>query len=61
MRGASAGVLSGYGNRTLVTAMLEHGADPSMRTEYGANAIDVAREQGHDEIVSLLERHLETL
>jgi hypothetical protein len=61
LRGTSPGVLlrlaSGCGNRTLVTALLEQGADPTLRTEYGANAIDVARERGHDEIVSLLERH----
>ena len=61
MRGASAGVLlrlaSGHGNLTLVTALLENGADPVVRTPYGANAIDVARERGHHEIASLLERH----
>jgi len=59
LRGTSPGVLlrlaSGYGHRDVVRALLERGADPTLRTEYGACAIDVAREQGHDEIVELLE------
>lgn len=59
MRGASEGVLlrlaSGHGNRTLVEALLERGADPRIKTSYGMCAIDVAREQGHLEIVQLLE------
>jgi len=61
LKGASPGVLlrlaSGHGNRTLVTAFLKRGADPTLAAEYGANAIDVAREQGHDDIASLLEHH----
>ena len=60
MRGCTPGVLlrlaSGHGNRELVRALLERGADPTIRTEYGMNAVDVARERGHDEIVRLLER-----
>ena len=59
MQGASAGVLlrlaSGHGNRALVEALLECGADPTIKTSYGMCAIDVAREQGHEEIARLLE------
>ena len=35
------------------------GADPTLRTEYGVCAIDVARETGHDEIAELLTRSCE--
>ena len=59
MRGASEGVLlrlaSGHGNRKLVEALLERGADPTIKTSYGMCAIDVAREQGHAEIARMLE------
>ncbi len=61
LRGCTSGVLlrlaSGHGNRTLVAAFLERGADPTVKTDYGMNAIDVARERGHAEIVNILERH----
>ena len=61
LRGCTPGVLlrlaSSQGNRTLVAAFLERGADPTVKTDYGMNAIDVARERGHDEIVSMLEAH----
>ena len=60
MRGASAGVLlrlaSGYGNRAVVEALLARGADPSIRTRHGSNAIDIARKRGHPKIAELLER-----
>lgn len=58
-RGADPGVFlrlaAARGNRALVAALLERGADPSLRTRYGAAAVDVARERGHREIVALLE------
>lgn len=58
-RGASPGVLlrlaAGHGNRAVVEALLERGADPRLRTEYGTCAVDVAHEQGHREIAERLE------
>jgi ankyrin repeat protein len=60
MRGASPGVLlrlaAGHGNRELVQAFLDSGADPTLETPYGMCASDVAREAGHDDIADLLSR-----
>jgi len=60
MRGSPAGVLlrlaAGCGNRPIVEALLGRGADPTLRTPHGICAADVAREQGHGELVELLER-----
>jgi len=61
IRGAPAGVLlrlaATRGLHDVVDALLARGADPTLRTPYGACAIDVAREFGHEEIAARLEKH----
>ena len=45
-----------FGNETLVRRMLELGADPALpNPESGKNALDLARDCGHDNVVTLLE------
>ena len=41
-------------NRALAELLLKHGADPSLPSDDGKNAIDVAREKGHAEFADWL-------
>jgi ankyrin repeat protein len=38
----------------VVKALLEHGADPTIRDYRGETPLDLAREFGHDEVVQIL-------
>lgn len=51
------------GDRRMVKVLIELGADPSIAADnrYPSSAIDVAREEGHKEIVETLERGEEVL
>jgi len=46
---------AGYGRATTVKVLLEAGARADLRDNRGKTALDIAREQKHDEIVRLLE------
>ena len=50
-----------YGNTPTVTALLDAGADASLRNQKGMTALDFAREAGRQGAVELLERHLKAL
>jgi ankyrin repeat protein len=41
-------------NRDLAEVLLKHGADPTLRSDDGKNAIDLAREKGHGEFADWL-------
>lgn len=43
------------GQVDVVRTLLEHGADPSLEDEDGETALDFARDNGHTEVVQLLE------
>lgn len=43
------------GNVELVQLLLDQGADPSLRTDDGLTALDYARQDQHDDVISLLE------
>jgi ankyrin repeat protein len=40
-----------------VRLLLEHGADVEKKDIYGQTALQVAAEEGHDEVVELLRKH----
>ena len=42
------------GNLAIAKLLLQRGADPSLKTQYGEKVIDYARVNGHSEIVALL-------
>jgi ankyrin repeat protein len=42
----------------LIDVLLEHGADPGVRSDDGNSAADIARENGHDDIAARLEARL---
>lgn len=44
------------GDSAMVSLLLDHGADRSARTRTGMNAVAIARERGHDDIVKTLSR-----
>jgi ankyrin repeat protein len=44
------------GATEVARVLLEHGADPSIAEDDGVTPLDVARENGHDELVELLSR-----
>jgi ankyrin repeat protein len=41
-------------NRALAELLIAHGADPSLTTDDGKSAIDLAREKGHAEFADWL-------
>jgi ankyrin repeat protein len=43
------------GSAALIQVLLAHGADPGVRTESGEAAADLAREQGHYDVIALFE------
>ena len=42
------------GHLAIVKRLLQKGADPSLRDDYSETALDLARQQGHNEVVALL-------
>ncbi|KAL5342278.1 ankyrin repeat-containing domain protein [Aspergillus crustosus] len=42
---------------SVVKALLNHGADMSLKTKYGQTAMEVAVEKGHEEIIQILRDH----
>ena len=50
-----------YGNTPTVTALLDAGADASLKNQKGMTALDFAREAGRQGAAELLERHLKAL
>ncbi len=46
-----------YGHLAIAKRLLEGGADPTLRDEWGKTAIDLAREEGKSEVVALLSEH----
>jgi ankyrin repeat protein len=40
----------------MVLLLLDHGADSSARAADGRNALDFARDGGHDQVIEMLER-----
>jgi hypothetical protein len=47
-----------WGRVDVVRLLLEYGADPSIRNRDGKTPLDLARESGHREVVSLIEEWL---
>jgi ankyrin repeat protein len=45
----------------IVKEMLERGADPTIRDHKGKTPLDLAREEGHDEIVQILTSHIQQM
>jgi ankyrin repeat protein len=43
-------------NRALAELLIAHGADPTLPADSGQNAIDLAREKGHDEFAAWLQQ-----
>jgi ankyrin repeat protein len=43
-------------NRALAELLIAHGADPALPADSGKNAIDLAREKGHEEFATWLEQ-----
>ena len=43
-----------YGRLAIATRLLEGGADLTLRDKDGKTALDIARSQGHSEVVALL-------
>ena len=44
-----------YGNTRLVRLLLENGADPTLLTADGHNAVDIAEEYGYNDILDCFE------
>lgn len=44
-----------HGDETATRLLLTHGADPTLKVDNGQTAIDMAREKGHTEVVTMLE------
>jgi ankyrin repeat protein len=44
------------GQVEMVQLLLDHGADSSARAADGRNALDFARDGGHDQVIEMLER-----
>jgi ankyrin repeat protein len=42
------------GRQDLVGLLLQHGADPSLQSEDGKTAADIAREHGHPDLAATL-------
>lgn len=45
----------GYGNKKIIKLLLEYGADKTIKNDRGQTALDVARKEGFDDVVKLLE------
>ncbi len=49
---------SRYGYKGIVKFLLKNGVDPSLETDKGKTALDFARENGQNEVVQLLKKHM---
>ncbi|WP_158887970.1 ankyrin repeat domain-containing protein [Amycolatopsis anabasis] len=49
------GVLNAGSDLAALRALLEYGADPRRKNQYGASPLDMARESGQRDVVALLE------